>query len=172
MTARGRPWPLSDRLLGWLGAAPPDPASPLPGPRGLTAYARARWPRPSPDALAPRLRLLVAQLAALRSGCGYCSQYNRHLALRSGIAPSDLDAVTDHALAPQFSEPERAALALADALTGFAEAEGGFAMEVLVRARCHLGEDQIMAIVSTVAAEHFFDPVTGRLGRDALAPAT
>ena len=64
-----QPWPLPERLLGWIGAAPPDNPEPLPGPRGLPAYARVRWSRPSADALPTRLRLLVAQLAALRSGC-------------------------------------------------------------------------------------------------------
>jgi alkylhydroperoxidase family enzyme len=67
-----------------------------------------------------------------------------------------------------FSEAERAALALAEAVTGFVESEGGLAMEVLARARCHFPEGQIVALVAAAAAEHFFDPATGRLGRDAL----
>jgi alkylhydroperoxidase family enzyme len=170
MTPRIRPWPLPERLLGWLGARPRDNPVPLPGPRGLPAYARMGWSRPTLDTLSPRLRLLVAQLAALRSGCGYCAHYNRHIALRAGMPVTTMDAVAEYAAAPQFSDDERAALALADALTEFTEAEGGFATEILVRARCHLREDQIMALVATVATEHFFDPGTGHLGRDALAP--
>jgi alkylhydroperoxidase family enzyme len=146
-----------------------DPG-PLPGPRGLPAYARVRWSRPSADALPTRLRLLVAELAALRSGCAYCAYYNRHLALRAGLPTEVIEAVTRYGVAPQFSEAERAALALADALTGFAEAAGGFAPEILARARGHLEEDQIVSLVVTVATEHFFDPVTGRLGRDILPP--
>jgi alkylhydroperoxidase family enzyme len=171
MTPRAKPWPLPERLLGWIGAAPHDNPEPLPGPRGLPAYARVRWSRPSADALPIRLRLLAAQLAALRSGCAYCAHYNRHLALRAGLPSAAMDAVAHYAVAPQFSEAERAALALADALTGFAEAEGGFAPEILARARCHLEEVQIVSLVATVATEHFFDPVTGHLGRDVLAPA-
>jgi alkylhydroperoxidase family enzyme len=171
MSHRAKPWPLPERLLGWIGAAPRHTPVPLPGPRGLPAYARVGWTRSSADTLSTRLRLLVAQLAALRSGCAYCANYNRHLALRAGLPAATTDAVAQYALAPQFSEAERAALALADALTGFAEAEGGFAPEILVRARCHLPEDQIMSLVATVATEHFFDPVTSRLGRDVLAPA-
>jgi alkylhydroperoxidase family enzyme len=115
--------------------------------------------------------LLVAQLAAVRSGCGYCAERNRHLALKAGLTLSEVDAVVDPARVSHFSEAERAALALADAVTGFADAEGGFPAEILVRARCHFGEREIVALVATVAAEHFFDPATGRLGRDALAPA-
>lgn len=168
MTPRAKSWPLPERLLGWIGAVPRGTPEPLPGPRGLPAYARVRWSRPSADALSTRLRLLVAQLAALRSGCAYCAHFNRHLALRAGLPAAAVDAVAHYGVAPQFSEAERAALALADALTGFAEAEGGFAPEILARARCHLSEDQIMSLVAAMATEHFFDPATGRLGRDVL----
>lgn len=170
MSARSRPWPFPDRVLGWLGAEARRHDEPLPSPRGLPAYARALWPRPSPDVLGPRLRLLVTQLAAVRSGCDYCAQHSRHLGLRGGVPPDTLDAVADYARSQRFSERERAALALTDALTGFVAAEGGFDVEILVRARCHLPEDQIMALVALVATEHFYDPVTGALGRDALAP--
>ncbi|MGH7613149.1 MAG: carboxymuconolactone decarboxylase family protein [Gemmatimonadales bacterium] len=145
--------------------------APLPGPRDLAAYARfaSTWAPLEP--LSPRLRLLVGQLAAVRSGCGYCAEHNRHLALKAGLTLSELDAVADHARASHFSEAERAALALADAVTGFTDATGGFAAEILVRARCHFGEAEIVSLVATVAAEHFFDPATVRLGRDALASA-
>jgi len=44
-------------------------------------------------------------------------------------------------------------------------------VEILVRARCHFSEWEIVALLATVATEHFFDPATGRLGRDAHAPA-
>jgi len=169
MTSRPKPWPLPERLLGWIGAVPRADAEPLPGPRGLPAYARVRWSRDA-EALSTRVRLLVTHLAALRSGCAYCAHYSRHLALRAGLAGAAVDAVAHYAVASQFSETERAALALADALTGFAEAEGGFAPEILARARCHLDEDQIVSLVATVATEHLFDPVTGRMGRDVLAP--
>jgi alkylhydroperoxidase family enzyme len=172
MSERGRSWPFPDRVLGWIGAATAERRTELPGPGGLPAYARARWPRPDAEALAPRIRFLVAQLAAVRSTCGYCATYNRHLALRAGIAPAALDAVADYPMSPLFTEPERAALALADALTEYCEADGGLPVEILVRARCHLREEQIMALVAIVATEHFFDPGTGGLGRDALAHQT
>jgi len=149
----------------------PTATAPLPGPRDLPAYARfaSTWAPLEP--LSPRLRLLVAQLAAVRSGCGYCAEHNRHLALKTGLTLGELDAVTDHARTSHFSEAERAALALADAVTRFADAEGGFSSDILVRSRCHFGEGEIVALVATVAAEHFFDPASGRLGRDALAQA-
>jgi len=163
-------WPWPDRVTGWLGARQRTASAPLPGPRDLPAYARFAGTWAPLEPLPPRLRLLVAQLAAMRSGLGYCAEHNRHLALKSGLTLREVDAVVHYARASHFSEAERAALALADAVTRFADAEGGFPAEILVRARCHFGEAEIVALVATVAAEHFFDPATGRLGRDALAP--
>ena len=152
-----------DRAAGAIGANCPAPPA-LPGPLGLATYARMR--RIGSD-LPQRLRLLVSQLAAERSGCSWCAHRNRHLALQAGVSPHDVDSVTRYATAPGYSEPERAALALADAITRFAEAQCGFPAEVLTRARRHFGEPEIMALVGTVTAEHFFDGRTGRLGRDA-----
>lgn len=169
MSPRNHILPFPDRVMGWIGAMPRRDPQPLPGPRGIAAYARAGWARTSPVALEPRLRLLVTQLAAERSECDYCVHYSRHVGLRGGVPAATLDAVTDYSRSSQFSQRERAALALADALTGFAAADGGFASEILERARGHLAEEQIMALVALVATEHFFDPVTGALGRDAHA---
>ena len=161
-------WPFPDRVLGALGSARRKRRQPLPGPLGLVAYARLRFG--SRD-LPQRLRLLVAQLAAERSGCPNCAHRNRHLALQAGLSPADLDCVTDFATVDRYSDAERAALELADAITRFVEAAQGCAPEILVRARCHFAEEEIMALVQTVTAEHFFDVRTGKMGRDALAPS-
>jgi alkylhydroperoxidase family enzyme len=157
-------WAFLDRAAGSIGAV--RTASPaLPGPLGLVAYARLR--RSGAD-LPPRLRLLVGQLAAERSGCGWCAQRNRHLALQAGVSAVDVDGVTRYETNSGYSEPERAALALADAITQFREADNGFPPDVLCRARHHFDESEIMAIVGVAAAEHFFDPRTGRMGQDAV----
>ena len=132
---------------------------------GLPAYARLRV---GARDLPQRVRLLVSQLAALTSGCGWCAQRNRHLALQAGVSPGDLDQVTHFATAPGYSEPERAALALCDAITRYSEAARGFEQEVLTVARRHFSEAEIMALVATVTAEHFFDARTGRMGRDLM----
>lgn len=166
MTAHTPPWLPLDRAAAWLGAPVGTRTAPLPGPLGLPAYARLAGSRVPIEPLSPRLHHLATQLAALRSGCDYCLQHNRHSALKAGVSREAMDGVAHYASAPELSEAERAALALADAVTGFAEAEGGLSMEVLVRARCHFEEGQIIALVAAVATEHFFDPATGRMGRD------
>ena len=158
-------WPFLDRAAGALGAVRRSRQPGLPGPLGLAAYARLT--RSAQD-LSPRLRLLVGQLAAERSGCAYCAHRNRHLAMQAGVSAADLDGVSRFAVAPGYSEPERAALALALAITKFSEAESGFPADVLVQARRHFDEVEIMALVQVTTAEHFFDARTGRMGRDAL----
>jgi alkylhydroperoxidase family enzyme len=160
-------WSFLDRAAGATGAV--RTASPaVPGPLGLVAYARLR--RSGAD-LPPRLRLLVGQLAAERSGCGWCAQRNRHLALQAGVSAVDLEGVTRFATMSGYSAPERAALALAESITGFSEAASGFPAEVLCETRRHFDEPAIMAIVGTVTAEHFFEARTGRMGRDAVEGA-
>lgn len=157
-------WAFLDRAAGSIGAV--RTASPaLPGPLGLVAYARLR--RSGAD-LPPRLRLLVGQLAAERSGCAWCAQRNRHLALQAGVSAVDVDGVTRYVTHSGYSEPERAALALADGITQFCEADNGFPLELLCQARRHFDEPEIMALVGAVTMEHFFAAPTGRMGRDAL----
>ena len=158
-------WSLLDRAAGALGAVRQARQPALPGPLGLAAYARLT--RSGQD-LPPRLRLLVGQLAAERSGCAYCAHRNRHLALQAGVSAADLDGVSRCAVAPGYSEPERAALTLALAITNFSEAERGFPAEVLAQARRHFDEGAIIALVQATTAEHFFDARTGLMGRDAL----
>ena len=42
------------------------------------------------------------------------------------------------------------------------------ALEPLLRARQHLSEPEIVAVTALVAAEHFYNPITGALGADAM----
>ncbi len=142
--------------------------APLPGPLGLPAYVRLAQTWRSIAPLEPRLQLLVTQLAAERSGCAYCIAHGRHLGRKLGVASEAIEAVAGYAGDGRYSEAERAALALADAVTRFAESEGGFPIEILVQARRHYDELQIVRLVAAASVEHFFDPATGRLGRDSL----
>ena len=42
-------------------------------------------------------------------------------------------------------------------------------LESLMRARQHLSEPEIAAVTGLVAAQHFFNPITGAMGAD-VAP--
>ena len=148
--------------------APTAPAS--PGARVLPAYAAlARHQLHTPD-LEPRLRMLVTQLAAERSHCRWCIERGRHLWRDAQLSLDDLRALPRYDTSSLFSNRERAALRFADAVTRYSEAAGEeeMALEPLLRARQHLSEPEIAAVTALVAAEHFYNPITGALGADAM----
>ncbi len=135
----------------------------------LPAYAAlARYRHDAPE-LEPRLRLLVTQLAAERSGCRWCIERGRHLWREAQLPLEALRALPHYETSPQFSNRERAALRFTDAVTCYTERHGaeGMPLEPLMRARQHLSEPEIAAVTAAVAAQHFFNPITGELGADA-----
>jgi alkylhydroperoxidase family enzyme len=135
----------------------------------LPAYAAlARYQLHTPD-LDPRLRMLVTQLAAERSRCRWCIERGRHLWREAQLSLDELRALPRYETSSLFSNRQRAALRFADAVTRYSEAAGEkeMALEPLLRARQHLREPEIVAITALVAAEHFYNPITGALGADA-----
>lgn len=155
------------RALGGTRAA--IATSRAAGAHVLPAYAAlARYA--SPTELDPRLRMLVTQLAAERSGCRWCIERGRHLWREAQLAVETLRALPSYETSLLFSNRERAALRFADAVTRYAEASGGMPLEPLMQARQHLTEPEIAAVTAAVAAEHFFNPITGQLGAD-VGPA-
>lgn len=66
-----------------------------------------------------------------------------------------------------FSEPERAALALTEAVARYRASDPLAGTEALAQARHHFGELEVTRIVQVAAGEHFFNPATGGLGLDA-----
>jgi alkylhydroperoxidase family enzyme len=152
------------RIAGFLRSTPPlTPAN----PQLLPAYAALARFRHRTAELAPRLRLLVSQLAAERSGCEWCIQHGRHQ-WREAQLPYDLLLALDtYATSRLYSEAERAALVFADALTCYADAAGGMPIEPLAAVRRHYSEPEVVALTETVAAMHFYNPITGALGADA-----
>lgn len=146
----------------------PPPASPPSGPAILPAYASLARFRYGSIELPVRLRLLVSQLAAERSGCEWCITRGRHL-WREAQLPLDLLAALDSfATSSLFSDQERAALTFAEALTRYADAAGGMSAEPLDAVRRHYAEAEVAALTETVAAMHFYNPITGALGADAM----
>jgi alkylhydroperoxidase family enzyme len=133
----------------------------------LPAYAAlGRYQRHTPD-LEPRLRMLVTQLAAERSRCRWCIERGRHLWREALLSLDELRALPRYETSSLFSNRERAALRFADAVTHYSDAAGGMPLEPLMRARQHLSEPEIAAVTAAVAAEHFYNPITGALGADA-----
>src|SRR5712691_400972 len=146
----------------------PESRATSAGARVLPAYAALARYRSSAD-LDPQLRMLVSQLAAERSGCRWCIDRGRHLWREAQLSLEALRALPRYETSSLFSNRERAALRFVDAVTHYSEAHGaeGMPLEALQRARQHLSEPEIAAITAVVAAQHFFNPITGELGADA-----
>lgn len=140
------------------------------GTRVLPAYAAlARYQVGDTD-LEARLRLLVTQLAAERSGCRWCIERGRHVWREAHLPIDALGALLQYETSSLFSTRERAALQFADAVTRYAEADDGMPVEPLRLARQYLREPEIAAITRAVASVHFFNPTTGNLGADVASP--
>lgn len=156
-----------DTLLGrlWRVVAGPNPPA---GPRVLPAYAALARYRSGGVELEPRLRLLVSQWAAERSGCRWCIERGRHLWRDAQLPLDTLRSLSQYETSALFSNRERAALRFTDAVTRYSDAGGGMPLEALTCARQQLSEPEIAAVTATVAAQHFFNPMTGALGADCL----
>jgi alkylhydroperoxidase family enzyme len=135
----------------------------------LPAYAALARYYTNTTELDGRLRLLVTQLAAERSRCRWCIERGRHLWREAQLSVDALHALRRYETSALFSNRERAALRFTDAVTRYSEANGGMPLEPLMRARQHLSEPEIAAVTAVVAAQHFFNPITGALGAD-VAP--
>ena len=66
-------------------------------------------------ALSPALRQMIAHVASTAAGCNYCQAHTAHGAHERGVADEKIIALWSYQTDPQFSEAERAALALAQA---------------------------------------------------------
>jgi len=136
------------------------------GVRVLPAYAALARHRISSTDLEPRLRLLVTQLAAERSRCRWCIERGRHKWREARFPLELLRALPRYETSSLFSNRERAALRFADTITRYGD---DMSPELLTDARQQLSEPEIAAVTAAVAAEHFFNPITGTLGTD-VAP--
>jgi alkylhydroperoxidase family enzyme len=167
------PRPLA-RLAEWLGhhgtggvSRPSTGGAPLAG-GDLSAYvALGHW-SPGAVPLGTRLELLVGQLAAELSACQWCIDQARHRWLKAFFPREHLRQLRAYETSAVFSESERAALALVEAVALHTERDRLAPAKVLERARRHFAEPEVARIAAAAAAEHFFDPATGALGRDAV----
>lgn len=113
-----------------------------------------------------RLELLVEQLSAELSACGWCIEQGRHRWRKALLPAGLLRQLRSYRTSGLFSERDRAALLLAEAVAGYTEGTPGPADQALVQARVHFTEAELIRIAHIAAGEHFFDPATGAVGMD------
>lgn len=104
--------------------------------------------------LGDRVRLLVRERAAERSGCRWCLDRARHDWRSAGLPVDLLTQLDRHAVDPAFTEPERAALDLVDAVACAADRAG----EALARLRGHFSDRATAELIACLADHHLIAP--------------
>jgi AhpD family alkylhydroperoxidase len=94
---------------------------------------------------------LVKIRASQINGCSFCVDMHTKDAAHAGETPARLSLVAAWREATVFSEPERAALELAEQGTRIADAAGGITDEAWADAAKHYDEDQLAALVCAIA---------------------
>ncbi|QKW51455.1 carboxymuconolactone decarboxylase family protein [Streptomyces buecherae] len=96
-------------------------------------------------------RELVALRVSQINGCGFCVDMHTKDAVAAGETQQRLHLVAVWREATVFTDSERAALELAEEGTRLADAAGGVSDEVWANAAKHFDEDQLGALISTIA---------------------
>lgn len=101
--------------------------------------------------LPPATQQLLMLRASQINGCGVCVDMHTKDALHAGDTQLRINLVAAWREATVFTEPERAALELAEQGTRIADAAGGVTDEAWRDAAKHYDEDQLVALVSLIA---------------------
>ncbi len=120
--------------------------------------ALAKRPGNAGSGLGDRTRLLVRQLAAERSGCRWCIDRARHDWRTQGLPVDLLPELARHATSVEFTDKERAALALVDSVA-CAAVGTGTAGETLLRVRRQYSESAMAELVACLAEHHLIADV-------------
>jgi alkylhydroperoxidase family enzyme len=122
----------------------------------LYAYlALGRRPGNAGDA-DERTRLLVRELSAERSGCRWCVERVRHDWRVAGLPVDLLRQLARHESSPAFTERERAALALVDAVACRPGAPETGTDRRLTELRRHFSERATAELIACMAEHHLF----------------
>jgi AhpD family alkylhydroperoxidase len=100
---------------------------------------------------------LVKLRASQINGCGMCTDMHTKDALAAGEDAQRLHLVAAWREAKVFTEAERAALELAEQGTRIADAAGGVTDEAWANAAKHYDEDQLAALVATIAVINMYN---------------
>ncbi|MEU4997847.1 carboxymuconolactone decarboxylase family protein [Streptomyces sp. NPDC021622] len=100
---------------------------------------------------------LVKLRASQINGCGFCTDMHTKDAAAAGETSLRLNLVAAWREAKVFTDAERAALELAEQGTRIADAAGGVTDEAWANAAKHYDEEQLAALVATIALINAFN---------------
>ena len=101
--------------------------------------------------VSPRLLELMSLRASQINGCGVCAVQHPKIARKLGETDDRIFAVAAWRDAPFFTDAERAALALTEALTRIADAADAVPDDVWDEAARHYDEQELAALVLSIA---------------------
>ena len=117
-----------------------------------TAFAHFRAVM-APGAVPAKTKELIAVRVSFANDCKYCLASHTQLARKLGAGDAEIDALAKDALQP-FSEDERAALRLADAMAGSGHDVPDHVVEA-VRAR--YGDPGVVEVAAVAGLFHYFN---------------
>jgi AhpD family alkylhydroperoxidase len=107
----------------------------------------------------PAVLALVHLRASQINGCGPCVDSGAREMRKAGESDDRLFAVPVWRETPYFTDPERAALALAEYATRLADKADAVPDEIWDEAAKHFDETQLAAIVLWIATTNFFNRI-------------
>lgn len=131
-----------------------NPALSVPGALdGLRDFGMSARTGEVPDELLTLIQLRVSQI----NGCSVCADMHGYELEHMGTSSERLRTLATWRETPYFSEPERAALALAEATTRIADNPEGVSDAVWDEAARQFSDSQLAALVVAIAAINAFN---------------
>lgn len=121
--------------------------------RNIGQIVGAIWAAGLPPALLHLLHLRVSQI----NGCSYCTEAAGRQAAQAGESVERLLSVAAWRDAPYFTEAERAALALAEAMTRLADREDPVPDAIWGAAAAHFDERLLPALLYWIGMTNMFN---------------
>jgi AhpD family alkylhydroperoxidase len=133
-----------------------NPATILPGAmQGIQALFKATQQGGVPQTVLELVHLRTSQI----NGCSFCVDYGARNAKKAGETDERLFAVAAWREAPYFTDAERAALALSEAVTRLADCADPVPDEIWEEATRHYDEKGLGAIIIMIALTNLFNRV-------------
>src|SRR5947209_13529327 len=123
--------------------------------RGIQALLRATRQGSMPSATLELVHLRASQI----NGCSFCVDSGARSAKKAGETDERLFAVAAWRETPYFTDAERAALALAEAVTRLADRSDPVPDEIWEEATRHYDEKGLAAIILMIAMTNLFNRV-------------
>src|SRR4051812_15760954 len=124
------------------------------------------WATHVSSGLDPALRALVEARSSKINGCPLCLAIPFDKARHSGVAQDKLDTLAGWRDDPAYSQRERAALEITEAITRLADGPG-ISDDTWARARAEFSDSELAALVQVAAAINAFNRINVATGRSA-----